>query len=350
LPMLQCARSNGALLACNSRIDALWQTANTGPDGKKMESQPLVSVIMPYYNRPALAREAVESVMAQTYGNWELVIADDASPAPSASELFAHLQPEKIKVVRHDKNLGCAEGRNSAIRQSKGSLIVPLDCDDRIAPTYIEATLKALRERQVDGIYTQVQIFGEQDFLWVPECTMINMMCAVSGPSTFLYKREVYDAAGPYRADLKRHPDAGFWISAFSKGFKFERLDEPLYFYRKHEGESLTSAGRCDEVPELARVHKQLYVDNLEAVLRRLEEKYWQSKDEYQGLQAGFSNVMEHYTQLQKNFEELLENYRALEKSHYLRRFQNFVKANLSGAAPPAQTAPGRSTSEIGSR
>jgi glycosyltransferase involved in cell wall biosynthesis len=295
---------------------------------------------MPYYNRPALVGEAVASVLAQTYPNWELIIADDASPAPGPSEIFAGVEPTKLKVVRHEKNLGCAEGRNSAIRHAQGSLIVPLDCDDRIAPTYIESTVKALQERKSDGIYTQVQIFGEQDLLWVPECTMINMMCAVSGPSTFLYKREVYDAVGGYRADLKRHPDAGFWISALSKGFKFERLDEPLYFYRKHEGESLTSAGRCDEVPELARVHKQLYIDNLEAVLRRLEEKYWQSKDDYEKLEAGFANVMGHYTQLQENYEELLANYRSLEKSHYLRRLQNFVKSSFVGAAEPTQPAP----------
>jgi len=299
-----------------------------------MESQPLVSVVMPYYNRPALMREAVASVMAQTYPHWELVIADDCSPAGAgAADVLADMGSDKVQVVRHETNLGCAEGRNSAIRAARGRLIVPLDCDDRIAPTYIEATLKAMQERKTDGIYTQVQIFGEQDLVWVPEIDMINMMCAISGPSTFLYRREVFDTVGGYRADLRRHPDAGFWISALSQGYKFDRLEEPLYFYRKHEGESLTSAGRCDEVPELARVHRQLYIDNLETVLRRLEEKYWQSKDDYQSLDAGFKNVMGHYTQLQKNYDELLENYRALEKSHYIRRLQNFVKSNLVGGA-----------------
>ena len=233
---------------------------------------------------------------------------DDASPQPSAQELLSSISSKNIiknmKIIRHESNLGLAEARNTAIRHSQGPLILPLDGDDLLAPNYMEETLRALVQSKANGVYTQVRIFGDLNIVWTPDITLLNMMCAIPGPSTFLYERAVFDTIGGYTKDFY-HADSDFWLRALSKGFRFERVEQALYFYRKHE-KGMTSTARCEEVPSLARAHKDLYIDHLEDVLRRQEEKYWQAKDEYRTLQEGFHNVMGHYRQLQENFDELL--------------------------------------------
>lgn len=298
-----------------------------------MTAEPLVSVIMPYYDRPDYLVEAVASVRAQTYKNWELIIADDASPLPTAEEILRDVKEPNIKIIRHESNMGLAETRNTAIRHSSGPLICPLDCDDKLDPAYLATTTEALMKREVSGIYTQVQIFGDLNMVWTPDCSLLNMMCAIPGPSTFLYKREVFDGAGGYTRGFY-HADSDFWLRALSKGYRFERIDKPLYLYRKHD-KGMTATARCEEVPSLARAHKSLYCDNLEDVLRREEEKYWEAKDEYKKLEEGFNNVMGHYQQLEKNHEELLSNFRELERTHYVRRLLNFLQRRGGLAKQP---------------
>ena len=89
----------------------------------------LVSIIMPAYNCSRFIREAIDSVLAQTYTAWELLIVDDCSTDDTAA-IIASYQDERIHYFRNEQNSGAALSRNKALREAKGKYIAFLDADD----------------------------------------------------------------------------------------------------------------------------------------------------------------------------------------------------------------------------
>jgi glycosyltransferase involved in cell wall biosynthesis len=100
------------------------------------DSRPLVSVVLPTYDRPQKLRAAVESVAAQTYSNIELLVVDDCSPTP-ARPVLATDAPESLNYtcIRHEENRGANAARNTGIRAAEGEIVAFLDDDDRWDPT-----------------------------------------------------------------------------------------------------------------------------------------------------------------------------------------------------------------------
>src|SRR5262249_10262506 len=106
-------------------------------EAKKFKSTPLISIVMPVYNTPERwLRRAVESVRAQTYPNWQLCIADDASPQPHVRPLLEQLAAAdaRIKVVFREKNGHISAASNSALELASGDYVALLDHDDELAP------------------------------------------------------------------------------------------------------------------------------------------------------------------------------------------------------------------------
>ena len=97
----------------------------------RMDSEPLVSIITPVYNRSATLNANIESVMSQTYSNWEMILVDDCSIDDSVKiiEGFSKLD-ERIKLIQLTENSGAAVARNKAIEMAAGRFIAFLDSDD----------------------------------------------------------------------------------------------------------------------------------------------------------------------------------------------------------------------------
>src|ERR1700744_4099360 len=104
---------------------------------------PLVSVIMPSWNVERLIGETIESVQAQTFGDWELLIADDCSPdrTPAVVERYASGAP-RIRLIRQPRNGGPALARQAAIEQANGRFVAFLDSDDLWLPFKLEPPIK----------------------------------------------------------------------------------------------------------------------------------------------------------------------------------------------------------------
>lgn len=194
----------------------------------------LVSVVMPFYQQDDYLKDAVASVMAQTYREVELVVVDDCSPNCSASEILETIQHSRIRILRNETTLGVAATRNKAIDKAAGSLILPLDADDLMAPTCIESLVGILSD-DTGGAFCQTQLFGRDDWLWKPVFKLPELM-VLGAPGTVLFRRTVFDAVGGYREDLPSGEDLDFFISALEKGWTFKGLDEPLFYYRRHAG------------------------------------------------------------------------------------------------------------------
>ena len=107
----------------------------------------LVSVIMPNYNGEKFLAETIESVLAQTYSNWELLITDDCSTDGSVALIrsFAEKDP-RIKLFVQDENRGAAEARNRSLREANGKWIAFLDSDDLWLPEKLERQIAFMEE------------------------------------------------------------------------------------------------------------------------------------------------------------------------------------------------------------
>lgn len=287
--------------------------------------EPLVSVIMPFFNGHSTVVESVKTVLSQTYSNFELVIVNDGSNQPTLEELLAPHLDSRIKIINHEKNKGLSATRNTAFEHALGELILPLDCDDMIAPSFLRETVELLSNNpEVSAVFTQVKIFGELDMIWVPEVSMLNLMCGLPIPSAVLFRREVFNLVGGFNTQIKCVPDVDFWLRYLSKGEKLLRLEKPLYIYRKHSG-SLSDEGKLTEVSILAEANKELFVDNLIDVLRLQEKRYFDLKSEYGKLESGFQEMKNGYEDLLHRYDDVVSRLQKRSIKYHLRKIVPFL-------------------------
>lgn len=202
-------------------------------------SSGLVSVIIPCYNYGRYLRQAVESVLAQTYQNWEIIIVNDGSSDNTvevAESLIKQNPGNRIRLINQANSGQPAISRNRGISEAKGEYILPLDADDMITPTMLEECLRILEaDFSVAIIYTdrldfdgvnQVVRARDYDFPLLRYANHISH-CA-------LYRREVWEAVGGYRTNVIGVEDWDFWVAAGAKGYFGRRIPRPLFKYRRH--------------------------------------------------------------------------------------------------------------------
>jgi len=131
---------------------------------------PKVSVIIPCYNHGSYIDEAVDSVLAQTFPDFEIIIVNDGSTDQETVQKLADFNQPHTTVL-HTANQGLAAARNSGIQNSTGNYVLPLDADDKIARTYLEKAVQTLDADEKLGIvYCEAEYFVEMAQPWkLPE-------------------------------------------------------------------------------------------------------------------------------------------------------------------------------------
>ncbi|HEY8426405.1 MAG TPA: glycosyltransferase family A protein [Limnochordales bacterium] len=215
------------------------------------DGKPTVSVVIPCYKLADYLPETLESVLAQTRTDWEAVVVNDGSPdhTPDVVKAFqGKYGTERIRYVEQP-NRGLAEARNAGIRLARGSLILPLDADDLIEPTYLQETVEVLERFAEFGIvYTHYQAFGIERWEglcspWDP-CRLIqeNLL-----PSAALFRKTVWESVGGYDPAMKEgYEDWELWVAAAEAGWWGACVPKKLYLYRRRPGSMITHSIRFD--------------------------------------------------------------------------------------------------------
>jgi glycosyltransferase involved in cell wall biosynthesis len=214
---------------------------------------PLISTIIPTYNRPALLRRAISSVANQTYRPIEIVVVDDGSDEKVESSWFKiAYQDISIVIHHHIKPLGVSASRNAGIRISKGAYIAFLDDDDHWMPEKLESQLNLLRKLEtprIQAIFCQMIIQDNtgneiRRTHYSPSNQIIrNSLLFQDGnlpPQTLLIKKEVFNQVGLFDETFRSHEDRQ-WALRYLSQFRIVLLDRYLVWYVEHQGLRLTS-------------------------------------------------------------------------------------------------------------
>lgn len=218
----------------------------------------LVSIIMPSYNTAKFISETIESVLAQTYPNWELIIVDDCSTDDTDAVVCPYLVDDRIRYIKNEKNSGAAVSRNRALREAKGKWVAFLDSDDLWFPEKLEKQISFMRKNDYHFSYT--------NYIEIDETTNPNGR-SVTGPKkvtrhgmynycwmgclTVMYDAETIGLI--QIADIKKNNDYAMWLKVCQKADCY-LLCETLAKYRKRSG-SISNRGYT----KLIKWHYKLY-------------------------------------------------------------------------------------------
>lgn len=205
---------------------------------------PLVTIMVPCYGQVHLLGECLDSLLDQEYTAWEALVIDDASPGGGVDEVVHSKKDSRIRLVSHTKNRGLGAARNSGARAGTGELLLPIDSDDCLKPTYLSTLVPLfIHNAALDCAFTDFELFGTVSGIWEFRHTRIDKIVYfqwIPGPGV-LMRRRLWERVGGYcEADVMRHgnEDWGFWLAATESGFRFERVPLALYRYRRH-GETM---------------------------------------------------------------------------------------------------------------
>jgi glycosyltransferase involved in cell wall biosynthesis len=214
---------------------------------------PRVSVIIPTYNRAAYLREAIDSVLGQTFVDFELIVVDDGS-TDNTKEVVASIEDSRI-FYKYQENSGVAAARNTGITISKGEYIAFLDSDDVWLPHNLEIKVRSLDTHPAAGLVCSDAYILDSHFChilgrrwhnrelhdWVdikiaikyPLQTMLRRGCFIT-PQACVMRRKVFNLTGYFDESLSTHEDWDLFIRII-QNFPIEILDTPLLKIRRHE-------------------------------------------------------------------------------------------------------------------
>ncbi len=211
---------------------------------------PAVSVIMPAYNSAPYIAEALDSVFAQTFKEFEVIVVNDGSP--DTEELEKVLEPYRDRVVYlRQENRGVSAARNAAIRVARAPLVAMLDPDDLWEPDYLEVQVGMMHaDPSLELLYPNALIFGDGEHagrtymevnpsegevtfegMVTQRCTVVNYVIA---------RRDAVVAAGWFDETLSRSEDFDLWLRILGRGGRIAYHRKVLARYRRHAG-SLSS-------------------------------------------------------------------------------------------------------------
>jgi glycosyltransferase involved in cell wall biosynthesis len=229
---------------------------------------PRVSVVMPIYNAGRFLREAIDSVLNQSFRDLELIAVNDCSTDNSLSILRSYQDP-RVRIVSNEKNLGVAASINIGITNSCGEYISRIDADDVAHPKRLEKQVKFLDDHPdialvgssahiIDQLGKQIYILEvPTDGRTIKE-TLLKYNLFIHSSITF--RRESFFSVGPYRPDFEPAEDYDLFLR-FSERYSLANMSEPLVKYRVHTDQ--VSLKKIRKQRRIADFCKQMALDRI---------------------------------------------------------------------------------------
>ncbi len=202
----------------------------------------LVSIIIPAYNAQKYIRETIQSVLDQTYSNWELIIVNDGSN-DNTEEIVERFNDPRLRYFKQP-NAGVSTSRNNGLEMSKGEYIAFLDADDIWLPDNLSEKITFLEHHQDCGlVHGDTQVINEKSEKqkiiyqgksgWILDDLLLWNGCCIPAPSSILIQRNIIKKTGNWDPQLSTAADQEFFFRV-AKNFKIGRIPKVLSLYREH--------------------------------------------------------------------------------------------------------------------
>ncbi|MBQ4104913.1 MAG: glycosyltransferase [Clostridia bacterium] len=204
-----------------------------------------ISVIMAVFNCADTIHQSIESIISQTYDNWEFIICDDCS-TDNTLEIVREYEakyPNKFKIIQNEKNSRLAFSLNHCLEYVNGEFVARMDGDDYVAPDRFEKQISFLMEHpDIHLVGSAMQSFDNNKLGRIitykpfPEKEDLRKGPCFAHASILTYAY-TYKETGGYTVSARtmRTQDYDLWFRFYAKGFKGANLDDPLYYYREDE-------------------------------------------------------------------------------------------------------------------
>lgn len=236
------------------------------------DKTPKISVVITCHNLGKYLREAVDSVLCQTLQDLEIIVVDDSSDDKETVDILAHLDNQKVQVIRVEKR-NVSAARNCGIRESRGKYICCLDADDVLEPTYLEKAVIVLDEEPTIGfVGCWYKAFGEKQWIFRPEgVSLTDFLIENRAPITSLFRKEAWEKVGGYDERLGGYEDWEFWINVLAHGYGCRVLKEILFKYRVRNHSKIKKSNLPENrekiMPEIIDKHQGIFMKHAVGVL-----------------------------------------------------------------------------------
>lgn len=247
-----------------------------------MKDRPLISIIIPAYNAAGFIRETIQSVVTQSYDNWELIVVDDGSTDQTAAIVNEFVNNRRVRLFQKP-NTGVADSRNFGYKHSCGSWCCFLDADDRLKPDCLERRVFHLQEN-VKFYHNDIALIdsnGEETggikrglSGHVLDDLLIWKRTVIPGPSSIFLAKEVFDTVGGFDPAFSTAADQDFFFRTAAL-FPVQRIPEVLTLYRDH------LEGMHRDIALMERDHIAVYH---KAARNNLFRSFWFRKKCFAGL------------------------------------------------------------------
>jgi len=245
-------------------------------DGEKASENhpagPLVSVIVPTHNRPDMLKEALESILSQTYPNFEIIVVNDCGR--DVGELVHSLnRMDNITHVRHGINRGLAAARNTGIKLARGKYIAYLDDDDIFYPDHLETLVGCLEQNRYQVAYTDAyrahQVYQDGSYQITERDTPYSIDFSkdlllsqnISPVNCFMHTRQCIDEVGLFDEDFHAHEDWELWVR-ISRKHDFIHIKKVTTEFRwRVDGSTMTSSSQREFLRTMEEIFKRYQSD-----------------------------------------------------------------------------------------
>lgn len=205
---------------------------------------------MPVYNTAPYLREAIDSMLAQTFADFELIVLNDCSP-DNAEEILDTYDDPRIVRYKGEKNVGLANVLNVGIGMARGKYIARMDSDDISLPNRLQVQVDYLEAHpEIDLVSVGMRLFGAKEDIWIreqdAEKVKINALfhSPVLHASSVWRKESFEEQVLSFRQEMVPAEDYDLWTRALLKGLKLVNLPEVLYNYRLHSSQATLQTGK----------------------------------------------------------------------------------------------------------
>lgn len=222
---------------------------------------PRVSIITPTYNCAEYVAHTIDAILAQTMGDWELLLVDDASTDATAEILRQRAEDDpRIRVFVMPQNGGAAVARNVGIEKARGRYIAFCDSDDSWAPTKLERQLDFMQRRGCAFSFTSYYRCREDGTPYrevhCPQRVTYRQICRYNNIACLTAMYDTRQMGKIFMPLLRKRQDWGLWIKVLERCGEGEGLDEPLGYYRRRQGS--LSRGRLSTLRNNLLVFRQV--------------------------------------------------------------------------------------------